>query len=128
MTNALLDKVTDKHLREKLPEYRPGDTIRVHVRIREVEKERLQIFEGVVIARNNRGGISETIALLWAALVHDDPELTQERTGQILASKPLDEVVGKLSESIDRYFPCPKEDTEASSPDPTSSRTVEPTG
>ena len=63
MTNALIEKATKKHLKEDLPEFRPGDTVRVHVRIREGEKERLQAFEGVVIARNNRGGVSETVTV-----------------------------------------------------------------
>jgi large subunit ribosomal protein L19 len=62
MTNALIEKATRSRLRTDLPEFRPGDTIRVHVKIREGEKERLQAFEGTVIARNNTG-ISETITV-----------------------------------------------------------------
>jgi large subunit ribosomal protein L19 len=62
MQNALLQKIQDKNQRTDLPEFRPGDTIRVHVRIREGEKERLQAFEGVVIARNN-AGMGETITV-----------------------------------------------------------------
>ena len=62
MSNALLDKATEKHLHKDIPEFRPGDTIRVYVRIREGEKERLQAFEGTVIARNNKG-VSETITV-----------------------------------------------------------------
>lgn len=62
MSNALLDKVNEKRLRKDHPEFQPGDTIRVHVKIREGEKERLQAFEGTVIARNNKG-ISETITV-----------------------------------------------------------------
>ncbi len=42
-------------MRSDLPEYSAGDTVRVHVRIKEGEKERVQIFEGVVIGRSNRG-------------------------------------------------------------------------
>ena len=55
MNNALLTKVVEKNQRTDIPEFRPGDTIRVHVRIREGDKERLQAFEGTVIARNNAG-------------------------------------------------------------------------
>jgi len=55
MQNALLTKVVNKNLRTDLPEFRPGDTIRVHVKIKEGDKERLQAFEGVVIARKNAG-------------------------------------------------------------------------
>ncbi len=55
MQNALLTKVIDKHKRTDLPEMRIGDTLRVHVKIREGEKERLQAFEGTLIARKNTG-------------------------------------------------------------------------
>jgi large subunit ribosomal protein L19 len=61
MPSLLLNKIVAKHLRQ-VPEFRPGDTIRVHVKIKEGEKERLQIFEGVLIARNN-SGVSETITV-----------------------------------------------------------------
>jgi len=54
MQNALLTKVVNKNKRE-VPQFRPGDTIRVHVKIKEGDKERLQAFEGTVIARNNTG-------------------------------------------------------------------------
>jgi large subunit ribosomal protein L19 len=69
MTSALIDKATEKFLRTNLPEFRPGDTIRVHVRIREGEKERLQAFEGTVIARNNRG-VSETVTVRKISFGH----------------------------------------------------------
>ncbi len=49
-------------VREDLPEFRPGDTVRVHVRIREGDKERIQVFEGVVIARK-RGGVSSSFTV-----------------------------------------------------------------
>ena len=63
MIHALLTKVLDKHQRSgSHPEFRPGDTIRVHVKIKEGDKERLQAFEGTVIARNNTG-MSETITV-----------------------------------------------------------------
>ncbi|MEK6578242.1 MAG: 50S ribosomal protein L19 [Bdellovibrionota bacterium] len=42
-------------LRKDLPEFKSGDTVKVHVKIKEGEKERIQIYEGVVIARSNRG-------------------------------------------------------------------------
>jgi large subunit ribosomal protein L19 len=48
--------------REDLPEFRPGDTVRVQVRVREGDKERLQAFEGVVIRRKG-GGINETFTV-----------------------------------------------------------------
>ena len=55
MTNALLTKFISKNKRGDIPEFRPGDTIRVHVKIKEGDKERLQAFEGTVIARKNTG-------------------------------------------------------------------------
>ncbi len=62
MQNALLTKFIQKHQRTDIPEFRPGDTIRVHVKIKEGDKERLQAFEGTVIARNNTGmGTSITV-------------------------------------------------------------------
>ena len=57
---AILDSVSTK--KENLPEIRPGDTVRAHVKVREAGKERIQIFEGVCIAVKN-GGIAETITL-----------------------------------------------------------------
>jgi len=61
MQNALLTKVINKQKRE-VPVFRPGDTIRVHVKIKEGDKERLQAFEGTVIARKNTG-LGETITV-----------------------------------------------------------------
>jgi large subunit ribosomal protein L19 len=62
MQNALLQKVLTKNQRTDLPEFRTGDTIRVHVKIREGDKERLQAFEGVVIAKHN-AGMGETVTV-----------------------------------------------------------------
>ncbi len=63
MQNALLQKYITKNLRAKpVAAFRPGDTIKVHVKIKEGDKERLQVFEGVVIARNN-SGVSETVTV-----------------------------------------------------------------
>src|SRR3954464_10379417 len=58
-----LDTVEKTQLRSNLPDFQPGDTVRVHVRIKESEtKERLQVFEGIVIARKH-GGVRETITV-----------------------------------------------------------------
>ena len=46
-----VDLVEKPRLREDVPDFRPGDTVRVHVKIKEGDKERLQAFEGTVIAR-----------------------------------------------------------------------------
>ena len=58
-----LDSVEKAQLRNNIPEFQPGDTVRVHVRIKESEtKERLQAFEGVCIARKH-GGARESITV-----------------------------------------------------------------
>ena len=51
--------MTEEQLRSDIPEFRPGDTVRVHVKVREGQRERIQVFEGVVIRRRG-SGISET--------------------------------------------------------------------
>jgi large subunit ribosomal protein L19 len=62
MPHPLLTKIVAKHKRAEVPEFRPGDTIRVHVKIKEGDKERLQAFEGTVIARKN-SGLGETVTV-----------------------------------------------------------------
>jgi len=69
MQNALLTKIINKNKRSDLPAFRIGDTIRVHVKIKEGDKERLQAFEGMVIARHNVG-IGETITVRKASFGH----------------------------------------------------------
>ena len=63
MTNhKLIEAVTKSQLRTDLPSFRPGETLRVHVRIIEGTRERIQVFEGVVIKRRG-GGVSETFTV-----------------------------------------------------------------
>lgn len=50
-----IQKLEQLHIREDVPVFRAGDTLRVHVRIKEGEKERIQVFEGVCIRRHNDG-------------------------------------------------------------------------
>ncbi len=54
--NRLVAKAQEAHLRKDLPDFHPGDTVRVHVRLKEAEgeKERIQPFEGVVMSRRGR--------------------------------------------------------------------------
>lgn len=62
MVTRHLQTVYDAHKRTDIPELRPGDTVRVHVKIKEGEKERLQAFEGTLIAQNNQGlGVTITV-------------------------------------------------------------------
>jgi large subunit ribosomal protein L19 len=61
MSNLIIEKLLAKNLRTDLPEFRPGDTVRVHVKIKEGDKERLQAFEGVVISRTRGPQASFTV-------------------------------------------------------------------
>jgi large subunit ribosomal protein L19 len=54
-----VDLVEKPRLREDLPDFRPGDTVRVHARVAEAGRERIQVFQGVVIRRRG-GGLRET--------------------------------------------------------------------
>lgn len=58
----LLEEITKEQLRTDLPEFRAGDNVKVHVKVVEGTRERIQVFEGVVIKRQN-GGISETFTV-----------------------------------------------------------------
>lgn len=58
----LLKKIAAAHLREDHPDFRPGDTVRVHLLIREGEKERVQVYEGVVLGRSG-AGVEETVTV-----------------------------------------------------------------
>ena len=62
MQNAMLEKVEQLHRKPDTAHVEPGDQLRVHVKIKEGEKERIQVFEGILIARNN-SGIKETITV-----------------------------------------------------------------
>lgn len=57
-----LDSIETPQLRDNIPAFQSGDTVKVHVRIKEGNKERLQIFEGIVIAKKH-GGVRETITV-----------------------------------------------------------------
>ena len=57
-----LDIVENTQVKDNIPAFQPGDTLRVHVRIKEGNKERLQAFEGICIARKH-GGARETVTV-----------------------------------------------------------------
>ena len=61
MTNLIIEKLLAKAKRTDLPKFTPGDTIRVHVKIKEGDKERLQAFEGVVISQTRGPQASFTV-------------------------------------------------------------------
>ncbi|EON73273.1 MULTISPECIES: 50S ribosomal protein L19 [Lysinibacillus] len=58
----IITEITKAQLRTDLPTFRPGDTVKVHVKVVEGTRERIQVYEGVVIKRRG-GGISETFTV-----------------------------------------------------------------
>ncbi len=62
MSQQLISDITKEYMKTDVPAFRPGDTVKVNVRIKEGERERTQVFEGLVIKRQN-GGISETFTV-----------------------------------------------------------------
>ncbi len=58
----LIDKINAKHVRKDIPEFRVGDTVRVDVWVKEGKKERIQSFEGLVVAKKG-GSVSETFSV-----------------------------------------------------------------
>ena len=59
---ALINEITAEYMKNDVPEFRPGDSVRVHVKIVEGNTHRIQIFEGLVIKRQG-AGISETFTV-----------------------------------------------------------------
>ena len=55
MKNSIIEKIEKAQMKTNVPEFSPGDTVVVQVRIKEGDRERLQAFEGVVIGKRNRG-------------------------------------------------------------------------
>ncbi|ADG06168.1 50S ribosomal protein L19 [Kyrpidia spormannii] len=60
--HPVIRQLAEEGMRKDIPAFRPGDTLRVHVKVREGNRERIQVFEGVVIKRRG-GGISETFTV-----------------------------------------------------------------
>ncbi|MCM3610812.1 50S ribosomal protein L19 [Planomicrobium sp. Y74] len=58
----IITEITKEQLRTDHPDFRPGDTVRVHVKVVEGTRERIQVYEGVVISRRG-GGISESFTV-----------------------------------------------------------------
>lgn len=58
----VIDAIEAEQLRSDIPAFRPGDSVKVHVKVVEGEKERIQVFEGAVLRRSN-GGIRETFTV-----------------------------------------------------------------
>ena len=64
----LIEKLDQQNMKAELPEMNVGDTVRVHVKIKEGSRERIQVFEGTIIAKKH-GGVEQTITVrrseLW---------------------------------------------------------------
>ena len=60
--NQIIQQIENEQKRPNIPAFDAGDTVRVHVRIKEGDKERIQVFEGICIARKH-GGIRETVTV-----------------------------------------------------------------
>ena len=58
----IIDSITNEYLKKDIPDFRVGDTVRVYIKIKEGNRERIQMFEGYVLKRQN-GGISETFTV-----------------------------------------------------------------
>ncbi|MDY6077426.1 MULTISPECIES: 50S ribosomal protein L19 [Mobiluncus] len=62
MQKPLVEEIGKAVMREDVPDFRPGDTVKVHVKVIEGNRSRIQIFQGVVIARHG-GGVGETFTV-----------------------------------------------------------------
>ena len=58
----ILDAITEEYKKTDIPKFSVGDTVRVHIKIKEGQRERIQVFEGFVLKRQN-GGINETFTV-----------------------------------------------------------------
>jgi len=63
MSQQLIAELTKDYMKSDLPTFRAGDNVRVHVRIKEGERERIQIFEGLVLKRQNGEGVDGTFTV-----------------------------------------------------------------
>ncbi len=62
MSQQIIKDITEEYIRKDVPEFRPGDTLQVALKIKEGNRERIQIFEGLCIKRQG-GGVSETFTV-----------------------------------------------------------------
>ena len=60
--NEIIKKIEDAQLKAEVPEFRVGDTVKVYAKIKEGNRERVQVFEGTVIKKQN-GGVRETFTV-----------------------------------------------------------------
>lgn len=58
----VLDQITKEYIKNDIPEFNPGDSVKVHIKIKEGSRERIQIFEGFVLKKQN-GGVNQTFTV-----------------------------------------------------------------
>jgi large subunit ribosomal protein L19 len=127
-----IEELVGKQLKTDIPEFRIGDTINIHTRIIEGEKERIQVFTGTVIARRG-SGISETVALYRVAYgagiervfpIHSPrvAKIEVERSGKVRKSKLyyLRGLSGKKAKIQGRLGEMAEAISETPTPEPTS--------
>lgn len=62
MNQLIIRSIEERYRKTDIPDFRPGDTVKVHVKVKEGDKERIQVFEGTVISRKG-GGLRETFTV-----------------------------------------------------------------
>jgi large subunit ribosomal protein L19 len=96
-TNKIIAAIEEEQMTKKVPDFRPGDSVEVKVKVKEGDRERLQAFEGVVIARRNRGLNSaftvrkmshgEGVERVFQTYSHQVAEITVKRRGDVRRAK-----------------------------------------
>lgn len=95
--NKIIAAVEAEQMTKKIPDFRPGDTVEVKVKVKEGDRERLQAFEGVVIAKRNRGLHSaftvrklshgEGVERVFQTYSHQVADIVVKRRGDVVRSK-----------------------------------------
>ena len=89
-----LEKIEGKYFRDDIPNFKPGDKVKVNIKIKEENKERIQSFEGIVISRQN-GGLNETFTVRKLSF-----NIGVERT--FLINSPMISSIEKINTGIVR--------------------------
>ena len=109
MSNLIIEKLLAKTRRTDIPAFRPGDTVRVHVKIKEGDKERVQAFEGVVIKRDNGPQASFTVRKIsfgQHSITAQNPDDAEDQNDNDVGQRKLPQKTEIKNDS------CPDEDFE----------------